>query len=397
MSNRYSYTGREWDATVGLYHFRARWLSPKTGRFITRDPIGYEGSEWDLYEYCEGKVLYWLDPLGFKGDGHHIVPWSLFNGLVPAEVQALFDGAGGRLSDPCYKTHNGKILNGTSHPRYTELVRQALNDFMGGRPLSGMTPEEAIRFLDQINNMGPDTEIGRFLAGVRKEINDAIEKAAKEAAEKAAKEGTMKCCKKVGSCLAKKAGPICAFLFFCNDAAEGGVVHACEEAIWPLNHLPDLHHPNPFPPHPTPSMPKSRFPCFESSTMVHTPDGLKQIADIAVGDLVSGFDCSTMRSETTKVRRVLVHRGSFALNQLIVGDELVQVTDGHPIFDGKEWFLSHLACGQSCLLFRGSRSKVFLSTRTKLPVVDRVYNLETEDGTFVVGNVGLVVSGRVIE
>jgi RHS repeat-associated protein len=48
ISNRYTYTGREWDGTIGLYHFRARWMSGLTGRFLTRDPIGYE----------DGPVLY---------------------------------------------------------------------------------------------------------------------------------------------------------------------------------------------------------------------------------------------------------------------------------------------------------------------------------------------------
>ncbi len=38
-NNRYTYTGREWDATLGLHHFRARWMSGLTGRFLSRDPI----------------------------------------------------------------------------------------------------------------------------------------------------------------------------------------------------------------------------------------------------------------------------------------------------------------------------------------------------------------------
>ncbi|MCY2999164.1 MAG: RHS repeat-associated core domain-containing protein [Planctomycetota bacterium] len=42
INNRYTYTGREWDATLGLHHFRARWMSPSAGRFLGRDPIGYE-------------------------------------------------------------------------------------------------------------------------------------------------------------------------------------------------------------------------------------------------------------------------------------------------------------------------------------------------------------------
>ncbi|MFN9415680.1 MAG: RHS repeat domain-containing protein [Pirellula sp.] len=64
INNRYSYTGREWDATVGLYHFRARWMSPKSGRFLSRDPIGYEGSKWGLYHLFQGLATNSLDPTG---------------------------------------------------------------------------------------------------------------------------------------------------------------------------------------------------------------------------------------------------------------------------------------------------------------------------------------------
>jgi len=49
LPNRYSYTGREWDAAVGLHHFRARWMSPNAGRFLGRDPIGFEDGA-NLYE-----------------------------------------------------------------------------------------------------------------------------------------------------------------------------------------------------------------------------------------------------------------------------------------------------------------------------------------------------------
>ena len=65
-SNRYTYTAREWDATLGLHHFRARWMSGLTGRFLSRDPIGYRGSPFDLYEYCEASPLQNFDPLGME-------------------------------------------------------------------------------------------------------------------------------------------------------------------------------------------------------------------------------------------------------------------------------------------------------------------------------------------
>ena len=66
FSLRTSYTGREWDATLGLHHFRARWMSPSAGRFLGRDPIGYEGSEWGLYEIFESSSTRFTDPLGLS-------------------------------------------------------------------------------------------------------------------------------------------------------------------------------------------------------------------------------------------------------------------------------------------------------------------------------------------
>jgi RHS repeat-associated core domain len=61
ISNRYTYTGREWDATLGLYHFRARWMSPIAGRFLSRDPIGYEDGD-HLYRNAMGLIR--VDPSG---------------------------------------------------------------------------------------------------------------------------------------------------------------------------------------------------------------------------------------------------------------------------------------------------------------------------------------------
>ncbi len=61
INNRYTYTGREWDAVLAIYHFRARMYSPLAGRFISRDPIGYvvySGS------YQADYLIRMMDPLG---------------------------------------------------------------------------------------------------------------------------------------------------------------------------------------------------------------------------------------------------------------------------------------------------------------------------------------------
>jgi len=49
--NRYTYTGREWDGDVEVYHFRARMYDPLSGRFLGRDPIAYTTGEVNLYQY----------------------------------------------------------------------------------------------------------------------------------------------------------------------------------------------------------------------------------------------------------------------------------------------------------------------------------------------------------
>jgi RHS repeat-associated protein len=64
INNRYTYTGREWNATLGLHHFRARWMSPSAGRFLSRDPIAYKGSPYCLYEAFDSRSLQETDPSG---------------------------------------------------------------------------------------------------------------------------------------------------------------------------------------------------------------------------------------------------------------------------------------------------------------------------------------------
>jgi RHS repeat-associated protein len=61
INNRYKYTGREWDATLELHHFRARWMSGLTGRFLTRDSIGYAGG---ILLYRGLSMLSGVDPTG---------------------------------------------------------------------------------------------------------------------------------------------------------------------------------------------------------------------------------------------------------------------------------------------------------------------------------------------
>jgi len=61
IGNRYTYTGREWDGVLGLYHYRARMFEATVGRFCSRDPIGFDSLDSCLYGYSFANPLFWSD------------------------------------------------------------------------------------------------------------------------------------------------------------------------------------------------------------------------------------------------------------------------------------------------------------------------------------------------
>ena len=62
-SNPSQYTGRENDGT-GLYYYRARYYSPSLQRFISEDPIDFEGGDTNLYAYVSNSPCNFTDPSG---------------------------------------------------------------------------------------------------------------------------------------------------------------------------------------------------------------------------------------------------------------------------------------------------------------------------------------------
>jgi len=62
--NIYSYTGREYDAETGFYYYRARYYDADAGRFIQKDPIGFNGGDVNLYAYVGNNPINLMDPFG---------------------------------------------------------------------------------------------------------------------------------------------------------------------------------------------------------------------------------------------------------------------------------------------------------------------------------------------
>lgn len=59
--------GYYFDVDRSAYHLRARPYSPALARFLTEDPIGFDGSQWNLYEYVKCNPSLIVDPSGELG------------------------------------------------------------------------------------------------------------------------------------------------------------------------------------------------------------------------------------------------------------------------------------------------------------------------------------------
>jgi RHS repeat-associated protein len=77
------FTGQFYEPEVEVYFYKARHYSPKLGRFLQPDPIGYKGG-LNLYEYCGSDPVNASDPLGLG-------PEILLSGAIA--ITELFEAA----------------------------------------------------------------------------------------------------------------------------------------------------------------------------------------------------------------------------------------------------------------------------------------------------------------
>ena len=125
VDNRYLYTGREWDGELGLYHYRARMYSAESGRFVSRDPIGY----WD------GASLYrahfapnGLDPSGLDVYGQTTVDHYIrINGNRRLRIKIVIniEDTGSQI---CVNVHARRMIE--ENPNYRDRWNDVATNFI---------------------------------------------------------------------------------------------------------------------------------------------------------------------------------------------------------------------------------------------------------------------------
>lgn len=64
IENPYGLADGIFDEETGLTCFRVRCLDPRTGRWLSEDPLGFTGGDLNLYSYVGKRPVSHIDPFG---------------------------------------------------------------------------------------------------------------------------------------------------------------------------------------------------------------------------------------------------------------------------------------------------------------------------------------------
>jgi hypothetical protein len=130
--------------------------------------------------------------------------------------------------------------------------------------------------------------------------------------------------------------------------------------------------------------------CFTGETPVHTPNGVKQIQDIAIGDIILSYDETSRKIVPQKVTEVFEEE----VTQLLeIGTEsgIIRTTAGHPFFvNGSYKDAEQIVIGEYLLSKEGQQIKII--SINYIPQTIKVYNFEVENHhCYYVGEDGVLV------
>jgi RHS repeat-associated protein len=140
----------------GFYYMRARYYDPQVGRFISEDPIGFDGGDENLYAYVGNNPVMGVDPSGLKaGDW-----WDL-----PANLARAQQIAGEELARRP-NSHND-IGDAMRHAEWQRRTTQETNAFTAwlagtGHEIEGMLRGQPMNeMLMDLHNNSVGRDAGR--------------------------------------------------------------------------------------------------------------------------------------------------------------------------------------------------------------------------------------------
>jgi len=86
--DRFTFTGRELDAELDLYYYRARYYDAQLGHFVSQDPLEFAAGDANLYRYVGNNPIIYVDPSGLYG----LLPRAAIGG-ISATASGLVTGA----------------------------------------------------------------------------------------------------------------------------------------------------------------------------------------------------------------------------------------------------------------------------------------------------------------
>ncbi len=147
--DRYGYTGREWDAALGLQYSRARMYDPAAGRWTSEDPLGL-AADVNPFRYVGNAVTLSTDPSGLQPPDRGSW-WNRFGNQVRHRATEAFDKFSNgleQLSNPAgvaerfgngavefgrrAETFGEKFVNGANSLGTAEGWQRAADIYSGG-------------------------------------------------------------------------------------------------------------------------------------------------------------------------------------------------------------------------------------------------------------------------
>lgn len=152
LTNPFQYTGRESDAEIGLYYYRARYYDSFAGRFVSEDPIGYAGGS-NFYLYVDNAPADFSDPIGLCPPvGRKLCSAILPDGKRRTMVQTLMGEMTGEgvIGQHQYADDQSGPLGQIGAPRGPEISDDTLN-------LEALLMTQTMLNLGHIGNAGTYT------------------------------------------------------------------------------------------------------------------------------------------------------------------------------------------------------------------------------------------------